>query len=58
MGVLYVWFTVDGRLRSPSNRVPLWVIRAKTGGEPDGDMRCRAVSLSVLIGSRRVMFMC
>ena len=26
--VLYLWFTVGG-LRSPSNRVPLWVIRAK-----------------------------
>ena len=27
IGVLYLWFTVGG-LRSPSNRVPLWVIRA------------------------------
>ena len=25
---LYIWFTVGG-LRSPSNRVPLWVIRAR-----------------------------
>ena len=54
---LYVWFTV-GELRSPGNRVPLWVIRAKTGGEPYGDTRSQAVSLSVLVGSRRVMFMC
>ena len=28
IGVLYLWFTVGG-LRSPSNRVPLWVIRAR-----------------------------
>ena len=28
IGVLYLWFTVGG-LRSPGNRVPLWVIRAR-----------------------------
>ena len=28
IGVPYSWFTVGG-LRSPSNHVPLWVIRVK-----------------------------
>ena len=53
----YVWFTVGG-LRSHGNRVPLWVIRAKTGGEPYGDTGSQAVSLGgVLVGIRHVMFM-
>ena len=52
---LYVWFTVGG-LRSPSNRVPLWVIHAKTGGEPYGDTWSWAVSLGVFVESRRVVY--
>ena len=46
IGVLCVWFTVGG-LRSHGNCVPLWMIRAKTGGEPYGDTRSRQ-SLLVL----------
>ena len=54
IGVLYVWFTVGG-LRSPSNRVPLWVIRAR---QVANLMVTRGVGpLSVLEESRRVVVM-
>ena len=33
IGVLYAWFTVGGP-RSPSNRAPLWVIRARSVANP------------------------
>ena len=41
---LYVWFTLGGS-KSPGNRVSLWGIRARTGGEPCGDTWSPAVSL-------------
>ena len=49
IGVLYLWFMVGG-LRSPSNRVPLWVIHAKRVADPCGDMWSWAVSLGVSWG--------
>ena len=46
---LYVWFTVGG-LRSPSNRVPLWVIRAR--------QVTRGVGQSLLVFSWGVDVLC
>ena len=53
---LYVWFTVGGR-RSPSNRVPLWVIRARQVAILTVT---RGVGQSLLVFSWRVdvLFMC
>ena len=56
IGVLYVWFTVGG-LRSPSNRVPLWVIRAR---QVANLTVTRGVGQSLLVFSRRaeVLWLC
>ena len=56
IGVLYVWFTVAG-LRWPSNRVPLWVIRAR---QVANLTVTRGVGQSLLVFSRRadVLWLC
>ena len=51
---LYVWFTVGG-LKSPSNRVPLWVIHAR---ELANLMVTRGVGQSLLVFSLRVDVLC
>ena len=56
IGVLFVWFTVGG-LRSPSNRVPLWVIRAR---QVVNLAVTHGVGQSLLVFSRRanVLWLC